>query len=477
MKKRYIFLFTLAAALVIQSCSYFKGSDAIIAGQVIESGSGNAIENAVVEIVSPDNMTNTARTDSAGNFSMDVDINTTNKEAVSISLEITKQGYESTTSDFKLTSNNNVDDLLIKLRSSDSNEGNEEDETDDNIGGESGGPASLELLSISSSSIAIRSTGGDEESKFTFVVKDSAGRAVDQGYNVNFSIIRGPDGGERINPGIGITNSEGRVSSAIASGDSAGVIKMQAIISRPDVGITVRSTPVLVAVGNGFPEAENFRIAPVYKNFEAWNIIASSESTVKPNIIVASLGDYNNNPVLPGTVIDFTTSAGIITASAVTDESGVAIVELRPDGSTPRNHPDGVGFATVTARTVDSNDNYITESTNVLFTSRDPQISISPAVIDIPANGTQNFSMTIIDTNNYPIAAGSKIAVTTSEGLSNTFGSETLGDFVKRGPGKTTFNFGVSDTDDKSNNEEDATIKVKVTLPSGETKSVSFSSS
>lgn len=469
MKNRLLLpLIVLLLSFLFQACS--SGDDmVIISGQVLEQNTGNAIKGAVVEISQPANLQTDAITDSSGNFSFDVDIT----ETVSITLEIDKQNYQSSTTTFKIAPGNDVNDLTIELAST-TDSGGDQNEDDDTVGGESGGPASLELLSISSSDIAIRNTGGDEESKFTFTVKDSAGRPVNQGYQVDFSIIRGPNGGERINPATGYTNSEGVVSSAIASGDSAGVVKIEASIDRPDFGFTIRSTPVLVAIGNGFPESENFRIAPVFRNFESWALIASSESSVRPNFIVASLGDYRNNPVLPGTAVDFTTTAGIITASAVTDEEGIAIAELRPDGSAPTGHPRGVAFATVTARTVDINDNYINSQVDVLFTSRDPNITLNPSTVDIPAFGSQNFTMTITDVNGYPVAATSEISVTTSAGTSNTFGTITLGDFTSPGQGRTEFGFTVSDSDDENPTEQEATVTINVTLPSGSSKSVTF---
>jgi hypothetical protein len=453
--------------LFIQACG--SGDETVIvAGQVIESATGNAVSNAVVQITQPADLQKTARTDSAGNFSFEVD---PGDEAVDVTLQISKGNYQTATTNLTLTSDADVDDLVIQLQSTSDGGG---DDGDDTVGGEAGGPASLELQSISSSSIAIKNTGGDEESKFTFVVKDSAGRPVDQGYEVDFSILKGPGGGERINPETGITNSEGTVSSAIASGDSAGVVKIEASVDRPNFGITIQSTPVLVAIGNGFPESDNFRVAPVKTNFEAWNIIASSQSSVEPNIIVASLGDYRNNPVLPGTAVDFTTTAGNITATAVTDENGIALAELRQDGSTPTNNPRGVGFATVTARTVDINDNYITAETDVLFTSRNPTITLTPTPFSIPSNGSESFTLTVTDVNGYPVAAGSTIEVQVGEGLGSTFTGITLGDYVSAGAGRTEFGFTVSDVDDQNSNQVNTSITVTVTLPSGDAKSVTF---
>ncbi|WP_170245565.1 carboxypeptidase regulatory-like domain-containing protein [Fodinibius salinus] len=475
MKNRYFLLLIFAVALITQACSSDSGT--IVAGQVIEAGTGNAVDGAIVEITEPVDLQESTTTDSTGNFSFSVNVD----ETATVTLEVSKQNFETATRNFKLSSGNDVDDLVIELTSSTAGDGG--DDSDDTIGGDSGPPAALELTSISSSNIAVKGTGGDVSAKFTFSVTDSAGRPVDQGYNIDFSIITGPGGGEYVQPATATTSSQGTVSSVINAGTQSGVIKLQA-----SAGSNIASTPVLVAVGNGFPQGDNFRIAPTNINFEAWGLLASSQNSVKSNYVAVSLGDNRNNPVLPGTAVDFTTTAGNITASAVTDEKGVAIAELIPDGSRPGAasspipvHPRGIGWATVTARTVAENDNYVTVETDVLFTSSS-NISINlydpgtttPATISIPSNGSQSFDLVIEDVNGYPIPAGSEMEVTSSTGTSNTFGTLTQGDHTSAGQGTTRFSFSVTDSDDQNPTEQNASIDVTITFPSENTATRGF---
>lgn len=347
----------------------------------------------------------------------------------------------------------------------------------------------LELVSISSSIIAIEGTGGNEQSKFVFAVKDTAGRPVGEDYEVNFSILKGPGGDEYIEPQTDLTNKDGLVQAAIVSGDSAGVVKIEAAINE-----NVKSTPVLVAIGNGFPTSENFHIAPVNKNFEAFGVISNETvSDVEPNYIVASLGDYNHNPVLPGTAIGFETTAGNIDEAAITDEKGIAVVEIRPDGSRPNDHPDGIGFATVTAHTVDINDNKIEKYTTLLFTT--PQAIITATntntgttssnistgtstSFNINNGGGAAFTYTVTDLNGYPMAAGTTITVEVGNGLTASGDVDVkVPDTFQGGGGVTQFGFSITDADPLIDEPASDIVTIVVTTPSGERSSLSISGS
>lgn len=476
MENRYALLFFLVTAFIIQGCATDNGS--LISGQVVESSSSNPLQGAIVQVTSPENFSNKSTvTDSSGNFSLDISVS----EPQTISLKVTKADYIPTTKEITITSDNDEKGLSIKLKEegSDDGGGGDDDKEDDEVGGDSGPPHTLELKGISSSSIAIRGSGGDETSKFTFVVTDTAGRPVEQGYKINFDIVKGPNGGELINPRTDITSPEGIVSAAIASGDKAGAVKIKA--SAPNYN-NVFSTPVLVAIGNGFTIEDNFNIASVYRNFEAWGLIAAGKEddkttySVQSNYVVVSLGDRNNNPVLPGTAVDFTTTAGIITANAVTDKNGIAVAELRPDGSKPTGNPRGIGFGTVTARTVDINDDYITLDTDVLFSSSktvsiklyDPGTTNDATVNITTDEGSQELDVVIKDINGYPIGAGSKIEIITNGGISSSVTTFSQGDHTTTGSGKTRFNFSISEEkDDDSDPPSNTSVQVKITFPSG----------
>lgn len=473
MKNRLFFLFPIIIAFILQACTS-ADDNSIIAGQVIEAGSGNPISKAVVEVVQPAELEQTATTDSSGNFSFDVD---PGNETANVSLEIDKQGYEPASTSFKLAPETDVDDLVIQLQSIDNSDdgGNNDEEEEENVGGEAGGPASLKLQNISNQAINVTETGGTSHTAFTFLVEDSAGRDVSQGHEIEFEIIRGPDGGESITPQTGETNSNGEVTSNLFSGDSSGTVRIEARIERPDVGLTVRSNPVLVNIISGFPVAENFHVVPEVHNFEAFGFLSGEQT----NTISASLGDKKNNPVIAGTAVYFWAEGGgnigDSIVEAATDSRGLASVEMRADGSQPTDHPRGVGFVDVFAQTVDVNNNYITKKTTLLFTTRQADITANPSSFDFGNGGGASFTYTVTDLNGYPMAAGTNISVETGNGLDASGDVDfNVPDSFTPGPGVTEFSFSISDADTDINEPADANVTIVVTTPSGERSSLSI---
>lgn len=455
----------LLSIFIFQSCGSSNDS-VVIAGQVIEQSTGSAIKGAVVELTQPADLQQTATTDSAGNFSFSVNIN---GDATNVTLEISKQDYNTATQSFKVAPGTNVDDLSIELASSTSSGGGG-DGNNDAVGGDATGPASIKLKSISTQTINVAETGGTTNSAFTFQVADSAGRTVGQGFEVNFSIIKGPGGGESITPTTGTTNSKGEVTSNLFSGDSSGTVRIEAKIERPEYNITVRSTPVLISIASGFPVKENFHVAPRVHNFDAYGII-DEDHTDK---ITASVGDLKGNPVKSGTAVYFSASNGaLVNGSSPTDEKGYATVNLSANGSTPSGHPMGPGFIDITAQTVDKDNNIIEKKTTLLLTTPRAVISVSPTNLNVSDRGSQTFDVTIKDENGYPMAADTKISVTTGEGLSASgdIVNLELGDYYQAGPGTTDFSVTISDSDVDHYTPTDGSFTITVTTPSGEVTS------
>lgn len=460
MKIRVFSLIILTAAFMFHACEPTEST--IIAGEVIEEGSGNAINGAIVEITAPTELQTSATTDSLGNFSFDIDI----EETVQVTLEISKQGYQTTTTSFKISSSNNVDDLIIEMSSAGNQGGNNSD--GDEVSGEAGGPAAITLNSISSQTVNVAETGGTVNTAFTFGVQDSAGRAVGQGYEMAFEIIRGPGGGESITPKVGETNPKGTVTSNFFSGDSSGTVRIEAVIDRPDVGLTIRSSPVLISISSGFPHPDNFIVGPRVSNFDAYGIIDQNYR----NPITASVGDIKGNPVKEGTAVYFSaTNGALVNGSAATNAEGYATVNLSANGSTPSGHPMGPGFIDVVAQTVDGNNNYLERTMTMLLTTPRAVIDVNPTTFDIPNGGSQNFDVTITDANGYPMAADTRISVTSGEGLSvsGDIVDLELGDYFEPGPGTTEFGITISDSDTDNIVNTDGSFTISVQTPSGET--------
>lgn len=470
MKNHLCYLFPIIIAFLLHSCSAADESS-IIAGQVVESGTGSPIKSAVVEVTQPAELQQTATTDSVGNFSFDVE---PGNETANVSIEISKQGYETAQTSFKLAPETNVDDLIIELSSSNNNDG-DGDEGEDSVGGEPEGPAAIILDGIANQAINIKETGDQVSTAFTFVVQDSAGRPINnnEAVDVEFSILSGPGGDEELIPKTATTNAQGKVTSSLFSGNVAGPVKIQASIDRPDLGVTIKSSPVLVAIHGGFPDPNHFSIAPDKFNFVGYDI-----NGVR-NTVTVIVGDKFSNPVKPGTVVYFSTTGGVIQGSGETDEDGIVEVDLISGDPRPSDNISGSGgrpgYATVTATTVDENNNRISKDINVVFsTNKDIQISASPTTFDLDPNGGQKFSYTVTDGNGNPMAAGTEIKVEAGEGMEVTGDADfTLGNHLFPGPGATEFNFSIRDTDDETNDPAPLTIDISVTTPSGNTKTYS----
>src|SRR5690606_5579328 len=205
----------------------------------------------------------------------------------------------------------------------------------------------------------------------TFVVLDAYGNAVDAEHaiTVNFTIASGPGGGEFLEPASAETNNAGRVQTTISSGTVAGTVQILASATTPD-GTVIRSFPVVITITGGLPDLDHFSVAPATRNFPGYDVFGLT------NPVTAFVGDRYGNPVQPGTAVYFTTNAGIIEGSGVTDDLGRTTVELvsalpLSSGSPPAACPESnaTGYGNITARTSNDQQQTIDTNTMVLFSA------------------------------------------------------------------------------------------------------------
>ncbi len=343
----------------------------------------------------------------------------------------------------------------------------------DGVSGPPTGAATIILTNISDEFINIQGTGGTVNSTFTFQVQDSAGRNLDldNQIEVNFSILVGPDGGEGLLPETSTTNASGRVITNLYSGTKSGVVQIQAEIVREDIGLTIRSRPIAVTIHGGFPDADHFSLAPNKYNFEGYSING------RTNEITAILGDEFSNPVKPGTAVYFSTTGGVIEGSTQgnTNNQGFATVQLISGARRPNDSQtvDGTpfprdGLATITASTVNKDNELIEKSVNVVFSTSSAIITANPTTFDLPPGGGDTFTYTVTDLNGNPMAAGTTISVDAGDGIEVTGDVNfTLGNFLFPGPSATEFTFSIRDIDDDSNEPADLSINISVVSPSG----------
>lgn len=403
--------------LLFQGCGAAGTSDnaITISGEVSNATTGNPIRDAIVEIMAPSSIRQSTTSDSLGKFSFTVEADS----VFDVTIEASKQSFNPKTTSFRVAPGVDVTDLIIQLVSQESTGG---DDDSGGVGGEAAGAAALVLSNLTTNTINVSETGGTVNTAFTFLVQDSAGRTVERPTDVQFSIIQGPGGGESITPTVATTNASGLVTSNLFSGDSSGTVRIEALIERPEVGLTIRSTPVLINIISGFAVLENFHIVPEIHNFEAFGFLSSDPA--HSNAIIASLGDLKNNPVVAGTAVYFWAeyggNIGSSTVEVATDHRGLAAVELRADGSTPTGHPNGIGFVDIFAQTVDVNNDYITQKETILFTTRPAVITVNPTTFNIGNGGGESFTYTVTDLNGYPMAAGTNISVEVGSGLTTS---------------------------------------------------------
>ncbi|GAB5408825.1 MAG: hypothetical protein BalsKO_11900 [Balneolaceae bacterium] len=471
MKRIYSYALVLLVFLI--SCQPTDEDKVTIQGEVNDSSSGNGISGVALIITSPDALSGTfTSSDSLGNYLFD---NIEISEATDIAIRASQNGYNSSEKTITALPNQSINldfDLVEEGSDTGGGDGGGDDPV---VEGDPGIPAAIVLTEVSETAINIRQTGGTVNATFNFVVQDSSGRNMneDTPVEVNFRIIKGPDGGESVVPQRIETNTSGEVVSNLFSGDSAGVVRLEAFIVRDD-GVRISSTPILIAINGGFPSSDRFYVAPKDYNLEGYGYLNSGVTYS----ITASVGDRYGNPVKTGTAVDFRTDAGRIDGSAITDDRGFATVLLSPDGSRPGEGTSDIGFFTVTAKTVDENNDYIIRDVRLLFTTRTANITFTGGSFTIPANGSDIVNFTITDQNGRPMAAGTTIRVESLGDIEVTGDVEIeLGDYFTTGPGKTDFTVTLKDTDDENSTSQGATMTVTVTTPSGNTTTATLSGS
>lgn len=327
-------------------------------------------------------------------------------------------------------------------------------------GGTGAAPASIVLVSVEDSSIAVAGVGGDETSILVFEVRDSAGRPMRGGNptSVAFQIVASPGGGASLSRAADTTDATGRVTTTVRSGTASGVVKVRATSGSAASGV------VSLAIRSGPPDADHFSIAAEKVNIEGLLRFGIEDK------VTAFVYDIHGNPVQPGTAVYFTSQFGGILGSAVTDTTGRAQSILYSAAPLP-TCAEG-GLVPVTARTVNGLNQTIEARMSVLFTGP-TVISASPSSFAVPNGGYVDLVVFVHDACGNPLVSGTSIEITSSGGtlVGNT--KVTLPD--TQSPGYTQF--WVRLTDDSANETDPpvgATITVEVTSKNGDAGYVIF---
>ncbi len=259
-------------------------------------------------------------------------------------------------------------------------------------------PASIHLAHVSETDIVVQRTGQIENTKMMFQVVDINGNPLtsENSVDVSFRFGNNPDGGEHLTDIPVTTNREGQAVATVISGTRAGVVQVIAEFAKED-GSTVRSQPVSIVIHAGLPSQNHFTIYSDSRNF--------AMHTGGDHTISVGVGDRYGNWVPDGTAIYLNTNIGIIHGSAHTS-SGRASTDMIIGNPVPAG-----GIGTVTATTVDDNNQTVEASMGVMF-SGSPIITVTPETFDIPNAGDETFHYSVKDFNGNPMVPGTTIQVT-----------------------------------------------------------------
>lgn len=415
---------------------------ASLSGQVVNSETLAPVSNAVVVIIEyPENST---FTDNNGAFLLEIEV----EEAIEVHLRAFKESYVADTLQVVASPGRTVSNLSMALRPTATTPT------------PSGSAASIILSGVNPNSIGVRESGSPEVAEIAFQVQDSAGTPVDLQHAVPVDFILGSNPGEGcfISPTRATTGAGGIAKTSLFSGTKSGVVQL---IAEVHLGTQViRSMPVAVAIHGGLPDSTHFSLAVEKLNFPGYNIYGLTDR------ITAYVGDKYGNPVKPETAVYFTTTGGLIEGSAFTDLLGQASVRLVSAAPKPLHPTLGPGFATVTGRTADENQNEIEALAIVLFSGL-PQISVSPSNIDVPNGGSQFFAYRVSDQNNNPLAGGTSITVTVEKGDVEAYGNTNLTLPDTQNPAWTFFSFSLTDSKPDTNDVHPVSVKIFTNGPNG----------
>jgi Invasin, domain 3 len=244
-------------------------------------------------------------------------------------------------------------------------------------------PASISFISAMPSTVAIRGTGGQENSSIQFLVRDSNGNAI-ANQSVTFSLNTSV-GGVALSATTATSAADGTVTALLRAGTTATPVRVTAsLTSNPSIS-TVSSQLV---VSTAIPHQNGFSIAASKLNIEAWRIDGVTTT------ITARLSDRYGNLVPDGTAVSFRTEGGVssITPSCTTT-GGSCAVTLTSSGTRPID-----GRLTVLATAI-GEESFVDLNGNGVYDLGEPFTDLPEAYVDADENGTRGAGEEFVDFN------------------------------------------------------------------------------
>jgi hypothetical protein len=237
---------------------------------------------------------------------------------------------------------------------------------------------------------------GSSESEIKAVATDAQAHIVADGETISFSVTAGT--GSVSAPTA--TTSNGVATVTYTASTTAGIETVTA--QSGTVSDTVNITLAAPLVGS------------VTVTAGSAEIVADGASST---LITAAVKDTKGNNMADGTTVNFTTSAGTLSAPSATTAGGVASVFL--------TSPTNVGSADITADV-----GGVSGTTSVSFIAGAPAtvtVSAAPANLTADGTSTSTIEVTVLDANNNPVADGETLLISSLSGTLSAFTASTEG--------------------------------------------------
>ena len=253
---------------------------------------------------------------------------------------------------------------------------------------------SIQFVSASPSTIALKGTGLTETAVVTFKVLDESGGPM-KGQTVDFSLTTDV-GGLKLLPSSAVSGDDGTVQTVVQAGTVHTPVRVTATVR----GTSVATQSAQLSVGTGLPDQDSFSLAIATLNPEAWAIDGTTTTAT------VYLADRFNNPVPDGTAVTFVTEGGSIQGSCTTTGGQCAVTWTsqapRPTdgyaGPNPPNPNVTGGRSTVLAYTV-GEESFVDVNGNGVFDDGDSFTDLGEPYLDANENGSYDAGEFFYDFN------------------------------------------------------------------------------
>lgn len=195
------------------------------------------------------------------------------------------------------------------------------------------------ILSADPNFIWVKATGNIDQTIISATVLGVNNQPLGNDIKVKFYIVNSPGGGESIEPSAGspresnvIPTVNGIAKTTIRSGTKSGTIQVRAeLVDFPNIvsqttNVVIRSGPPYMWVD---PNNANHVIPHATLALESGKHNVCFANPIQDIHVTAYFSDVYNNPIENGTAVYFTTTGGFITSDAVTNDKGQTTVILQ----------------------------------------------------------------------------------------------------------------------------------------------------